>query len=90
MHLKTRPHNLNDHVLIVLGQQGHPTFKTIHLNEKYLEGLGKHLVSDPHSQYRTYKVISSHNVFTQTNRDQPFDHALDEMIRNLLLDQARH
>ncbi|KUJ71795.1 hypothetical protein [Thiomicrospira sp. WB1] len=85
MHLKTRPHNFNDHVLIVLGKQGHPTFKTIHLDAGYLEKLGKYLVSDPHSQYRDYKVVASHNVFTQTNRDQPFDHALDEMIRNLIL-----
>jgi len=89
MHFRTRSHNPDDHVLIVLGAQGHPTFKTIHLDAQYLDHLGREMVTDPRSHYDSHKVISSHNVFTQTNRDQPFDHALDEIIRNLILQKTQ-
>ena len=82
-----RPIDLNDHVLIVLGPKGHPTFKTIHLNEAYLDEIGKELVVSK-SQYIEYKVISSHNVFTLTNPDYVFDHAVDMIIRNMILNQS--
>lgn len=81
----TRPIDPNDHVLIVLGHNGHPTFKTINTNEQYLESLGSRMVGCKHSQYLSHKVISSHNVFTLTNPDYTFDQAIDQIIRDLLL-----
>ncbi|MGC9386144.1 MAG: hypothetical protein ACP5D0_04295 [Hydrogenovibrio sp.] len=87
MHLPTRPIQPEDHVLIALGHNGHPTFKTIHTDEAYLEQLGKHLVTCKKSQYETHMVVSSHNVFTLTNPDYRFDEALDQIIRNLILEK---
>ncbi len=87
MHLPTRPIQPEDHVLIALGPNGHPTFKTIHPSEHYLDHLGQHMVSCKKSQYETHMVVSSHNVFTLTNPDYRFDEALDQIIRNLILDR---
>lgn len=84
---KKREVHPNDHVLIVLGHHGHPTFKTIDLNTEYLDKLGERMVGCKKSQYQRYKVISSHNVFTLTNPDSPFDEAIDQIIRDLILDR---
>lgn len=80
------PH-ADDHVLIVLGHNGHPTFKAIHSNEGYLHQLGERMVGCRHSQYQNHQVISSHNVFTLTHPDYRFDEALDQIIRDLILDK---
>lgn len=87
MELPRRPIDPHDHVLIVLGPNGHPTFKTIHLDEHYLDRLGKRMVESKDSHYESHKVISSHNVFTLTHPDSPFDEALDQIIRDLILDR---
>ncbi|BBP43983.1 hypothetical protein [Thiosulfativibrio zosterae] len=80
-----RPEDPNDHVLIVLGHHGHPTFKTISTDETYLNSLGEKMVANKHSQYIRHKVVSSHNVFTLTNPDYTFDQAVDQIIRDLIL-----
>lgn len=80
----TCPIDSHDHVLIALGHNGHPTFKTIHTNENYLKQLGEELVSGK-SQYIEHMVISSHNVYTLTNPDYVFDQAMDMIIRNMML-----
>lgn len=85
MTLATRQPHPDDHVLVVLGPKGHPTFKTVDTNETYLKALGTELVNLKHSQYIDSLVVSSHNVFTLTNPDYTFDQALDQMIRNLIL-----
>jgi len=85
MTFATRRHHPDDHVLIVLGHHGQPTFKTIGTNEIYLDLIGNMLVNNPKSQYIRHKVVSSHNVFTLTNPDYTFDQAIDQIIRDLIL-----
>ncbi len=85
MTFATRQPHPDDHVLVVLGPKGHPTFKTVNTSEAYLKALGIQLVALKHSQYIDYTVVASHNVFTLTNPDYTFDQALDQIIRNLIL-----
>lgn len=75
----------SQHVLIVLGPKGFPTFKVIHQDAAYLEKMGDELVNKKESQFLSYKVIDSNNVFTLTNPDYRFDQALDIIIQNLIL-----
>lgn len=90
MTFATRPIDPNDHVLIVLGHHGHPTFKTIGTDEGYLENLGSLMVDAKLSHFIRYKVVSSHNVFTLTNPDYTFDQFIDQIIRDLILHQKTH
>lgn len=85
MMFPNRPINPNDHVLIVLGHQGRPTFKTISTDTAYLNKLGELIVSSKHSQFLTHQVISSSNVFTLTNPSYTFDQALEQILRDLIL-----
>ncbi|PLA73621.1 hypothetical protein CYQ88_10170 [Hydrogenovibrio sp. SC-1] len=87
MTFATRQPHPDDHVLVVLGHNGHPTFKTISTEEPYLTSLGIEMVNLKHSQYIRYLVVASHNVFTLTNPDYTFDQALDQIIRNLILSE---
>lgn len=87
MLFNTCPIDSHQHVLIALGRQGHPTFKTIHEDESYLKKLGEELMSNK-SQYVDHMVISSHNVYTLTHPDFVFDQAMDMIIRNLMLDKS--
>lgn len=84
----TCPVDSNEYVLVVLGHNGHPTFKTIHQEEPYLKKLGEELVALNKSQYIEYMVVSSHNVYTLTHPDYVFDQAVDMIIRNMILNQA--
>lgn len=83
--LANRQPQPDDHVLIVLGHHGHPTFKAIGTDEAYLNTLGTEIVARKNSQYSNHTVITSNNVFTLTNPDYAFDQALDQIIRDLIL-----
>lgn len=74
-------------MLIALGHNGHPTFKTIHTDEAYPKQLGEQLVANK-SQYIDHMVISSHNVYTLTNPDYVFDQAMDMIINNIMLNKS--
>ena len=74
----------SDHVLIALGHHGHPTFKAIATDERYLNALGSQMMHCKKSQFKTYKVISSHDVFSFTSSDCVFEEALDRIVRDLL------
>lgn len=76
------------YVLIVLGHKGFPTFKAVHKDGQFLKKLGEDTISDQKSQFIQYQVIESNNVFTQTNPDYRFDHALDMIIQNLILGET--
>lgn len=72
-------------VLVALGPKGFPTFKAIHSDENFLKTLGEDAISNKKSQFLTYQVVHSNNVFTLTNPDYRFDQALDIIIQNLIL-----
>lgn len=90
MTFATRPIEPNDHVLIVLGHHGHPTFKTVDTDEAYLERLGRLMVETSKSQFIRYKIVSSHNVFSLTNPDYTFDQFIDQIVRDLILHKNTH
>jgi hypothetical protein len=74
----------SDHVLIALGRHGHPTFKAIATDERYLNELGNQMMHCKKSQFKTYKVISSHDVFSLTSSDCIFEEALNRIVRDIL------